>query len=64
VLATYDGSTMRLYMDGRLCASMERGGRINPTDTHLCLGSYDVQHRAYFDGVLDEVRIWAKALTP
>jgi len=63
VAATYDGRTMRLYMDGRLCASMERGGRINPTDTHLCLGSYDVKHRAYFDGLLDDVRIWAKALS-
>jgi hypothetical protein len=64
VTAAYDGHTMRLYMDDRLCASMERGGRINPTETHLCLGSYDVKHRAYFDGLLDEVRIWSKALTP
>jgi len=63
VAATYDGQTMRLFMDGRLCASMERGGRINPTDTHLCLGSYDVKHRAYFDGLLDEVRILSRALT-
>ncbi|MBM3498762.1 MAG: hypothetical protein FJX74_08830, partial [Armatimonadetes bacterium] len=64
VLATYDGRTMRVYQDGRLCASLERGGRINPTETHLCLGSYDVKHRAYFDGLLDDVRIWAKTLEP
>jgi hypothetical protein len=62
VAATYDGRTMRLYMDAALVGSLERGGRINSTDTHLCLGNYDVGHRAYFDGLLDDVRIWAKAL--
>jgi hypothetical protein len=63
VAGTYDGQTMRLYTDGRLCASLERGGPIRPSDTHLCLGSYDVVHRAFFSGLLDEVRIYSRALT-
>lgn len=62
VAGTYDGKTMRLYQDGRLVASMPRGGRILPPETRLCLGSYDVKHRAFFDGLLDEVRIWAREL--
>lgn len=64
VAGTYDGKTIHLYQDGKLVASLPRGGRIIPPDTHFCLGSYDVKHRAFFAGLLDEVRVWARALDP
>jgi len=64
VAATYDNDTMRLYLDGREVASLQRGGPINPADSALCLGSYAQGHpRAFFQGALDEVRIWDRALS-
>jgi hypothetical protein len=41
---------------------MERRGPIKPNDFHLCLGNYEIGHRAYFDGKLDEVRLYSRAL--
>ncbi|MGQ9732111.1 MAG: LamG-like jellyroll fold domain-containing protein [Candidatus Zipacnadales bacterium] len=62
VAATYDGEMMHLYMDGREIGSLKRNGRIHPPNTHLCLGSYDSGHKAHFTGLLDEVRIYSRAL--
>jgi hypothetical protein len=42
---------------------MERPGRIHPNAFHLCLGNYELKHTAYFNGLLDEVRIYDRALT-
>ena len=64
VAATYDNETMRLYLDGQEVASLPRGGPINPSDATLCLGSYAPGHTtAFFQGALDEIRIWDRALT-
>ena len=30
---------------------------------HLCLGTYEVNHTAHFSGLLDEVKLYAGALT-
>jgi len=60
---TFDGETMRIYVDGALCGTMARSGPVNPNSFHLCLGSYEVEHRAHFIGSLDEVRVWSRALT-
>ncbi|HNT33625.1 MAG TPA: glycoside hydrolase family 99-like domain-containing protein, partial [bacterium] len=61
---TFDGTTMRLYMDGVLCGTMERPGTINTNDFHLILGNYDVKHAAHFVGLLDEVKLYRRALSP
>jgi hypothetical protein len=63
VAATYDGQVMRLYMDGKEVGALDRGGRIHSNDYSLCLGSYEKGHRAFFTGVLDEVKIYGRALT-
>ena len=42
---------------------MERPGPIKPNDFHLCLGNYEVDHEAHFEGLLDEVRLYARALS-
>ena len=64
VAATYDNETMRLYLDGKEVATLERGGPVNPSGAQLCLGSYAPSHpRAFFQGALDEVRIWDRALS-
>ncbi|MBM3501633.1 MAG: hypothetical protein FJX74_23515, partial [Armatimonadetes bacterium] len=65
VAATYDNTTLRLYLDGREVGSLERGGPINPADATLCLGSYAEGHsHAFFQGAIDEVRLLDRALTP
>jgi len=62
--ATYDNEVLRLYLDGEEVASAPRGGPINPADSTLCLGTYAEGHsRAFFQGALDEVRLYDRALT-
>jgi len=41
-----------------------REGPIQPSEAKLCLGSYAPGHdRAFFQGVIDEVRLYDRALT-
>jgi len=55
---TYDGTTVKLYYDGNLKASAERN--LNTGNGDIYFGKWKTD---YFDGKIDEVRIWAKALT-
>ncbi len=61
---TFDGQTMRLYMNGEECGTMPRPAPIKPNSFHLCLGNYEIAHPAHFNGLLDEVRLYSRALTP
>ncbi len=60
--ATYDGSYMRLYLDGQIIDSMARNISIASTNTNLTIGSHNSYNR-YFDGKIEEVRIWEVART-
>ncbi|GAB4136812.1 MAG: hypothetical protein Kow0040_23060 [Thermogutta sp.] len=62
--ATFDGTMMRLYMDGRQVGILERPGKIGRNDRNIIIGNYDVDHEAYFVGTLDEVRLYDRALSP
>ncbi|MDH7569835.1 MAG: glycoside hydrolase family 99-like domain-containing protein, partial [Armatimonadota bacterium] len=61
---TFDGEVMRLYVDGVLRGTLERRGPVKANDFPLCLGNYDVGHSAYFRGLLDEVRLYHRCLSP
>ncbi len=61
--ATFDGETMRIYVDGQLQGVMGRPGPVHSNAFHLCLGNYEVKHEAHFRGLLDEVRLYDRALT-
>jgi len=63
LVGTFDGKVMRLYVDGREAAAMDRPGLIRPNSFRLHLGNYEEGHRAFFTGLLDEVRIYSRALT-
>ena len=64
VVATYDNETMRIYVNGEEQASLPRPGRIRVSTGSLVLGSFQPGHaRAYFEGVMDEVRLYDRALT-
>jgi hypothetical protein len=61
--ATFDGTTMRLYRDGQECGTMSRPGGLLPTDGRFVLGNYELDHRSYFQGLLDDVRIYRRVLS-
>lgn len=58
---TYDGSTMNLYLDG-VSQSTKTNSPLNTGSSNLVIGSY-IQSSNYFNGQLDEVRIYNRALT-
>jgi len=63
IAGTFDGTVMRIYVDGEEHGAMERSGPVNPNDFHLVLGNYDVGHAAHFAGLLDEVKLYDRALS-
>jgi len=60
--ATYDGATERLYVNGIQVASRPQSGQIQTSSTPLRIGGNDVWGE-YFQGLIDEVRIYNRALT-
>ncbi len=65
VAGTYDTHTMRLYVDGVECGTLAREGAIRPAERDVVLGSFARNMPgAAFEGAIDEVRIWDRALGP
>src|SRR5262249_41591589 len=60
--ATYDGSTLRLYVNGTQVASRAQRGSLPTSANPLQIGG-DSLWGQYFSGVIDEVRIYNRALT-
>ncbi len=62
--ATYDGAAMRLYVDGALAAEQAHTGAMPDTDLPLLLGQMLPGQADYnVPGVLDDVRLYNRALT-
>jgi hypothetical protein len=61
--ATYDGSTLRLYRNGALVATLNRSGAIGTSSGPLRIGGNSVWPAEYFNGLVDEVRIYNRVLT-
>jgi Concanavalin A-like lectin/glucanases superfamily len=69
VASTYDGQTLRIYLNGVLAASMlEPRPLCHVLDTPLIIGAKQQDDHtpaeAFFSGILDEVRLYARALSP
>ena len=60
--ATYDGATMRLYVNGTQVASRAQTGIDSDLHGALTIGG-DSLYGQYFAGLIDEVRIYNRALT-
>src|SRR5205814_9746391 len=60
--ATYDGADLRLYVDGVQVASQSQTGLIESSTNPLHLGG-DEFFGQFFDGVMDDVRIYNRALS-
>ncbi|WP_327586250.1 PQQ-dependent sugar dehydrogenase [Nonomuraea sp. NBC_00507] len=62
VAATYDGSTLRMFVNGTQVATNLTGGNLRTGTSPLRIGGNSGSGE-YFSGLIDEVRIYNKALT-
>jgi hypothetical protein len=60
---TYDGSTLKMYVDGQL--DVQHAAAITPSvnDDALCVGVNKAGNDVYFAGLIDDVRIHDRALS-
>jgi glucose/arabinose dehydrogenase len=62
IAATYDGSTLRIYVNGVLTGSVNRTGAIDASASPLRIGG-NTYAGEFFAGLIDEVRIYSTART-
>ncbi|MDZ8262872.1 LamG-like jellyroll fold domain-containing protein [Nostoc sp. ChiQUE01b] len=60
---TFDGRTIRLYIDGEEVARTEAPGQLNNDNGRLYIGRDVDSPSRYFNGQISEVQVWDKALT-
>ena len=62
IVATFDGNNLRIYLNGNLEGTTAKTGTIQSASSNLYLGGRvgDI----YFDGEIDEARIYNRALSP
>ncbi len=58
---TFDGQVLRAYLDGELTGTKTVGGPIDDDKLPLRIGSDDAT--SHFNGAMDDVRIWDRALS-
>ena len=66
IAGTYDGESIKIFMNGELIESKTTSGEIiwDFTNTILHIGAFkDFNENLIFDGQIDEVRIWSVART-
>ena len=63
VAGTYDGSTIKAYVNGSKVASTQQSGSIDVSDYPLNIGRGTYDTTRLFDGAIDDVRIYDRALT-
>ena len=62
VAGVYDGTSCRIYLDGELASSQPFTGGLIPSTNHLCIGWDPYHSDRYFDGVIDDIYIFDRAL--
>jgi hypothetical protein len=60
---TYDGSVLRLYVNGTLVSSKSVSGALQTSSNPLQIGGSTVWSDEFFHGRIDEVRIYDRGLT-
>jgi hypothetical protein len=63
VATTYDGVTQRIFVNGVEVASRPQTGAISVGTGALRIGGNDVWAGEYYQGLIDEVRVYNRALT-
>ncbi len=64
VAASYDRSTMRLYVNGNLITSASYGAPVTQNNFPLFIGENSQNRNRYWSGDIDELSIWDNAITP
>jgi hypothetical protein len=62
VALTYDGSMLRLYVNGVLASSSAQSGAIQTNSNALRIGG-NVPYGEFFQGLIDELRVYNRALS-
>jgi len=60
---TYDGIMLRLYLNGTQVAAVPQTGAIFTSTNPLQIGGDNI-YGQYFEGLIDEVRVYSEALSP
>lgn len=60
--ATYDGTMMKVYIDGTLSGTLAQSGAISSNSNDLVLGN-QTGFSEYFGGKADDIRVWNVART-
>jgi hypothetical protein len=63
IAMTYDGATMRFYVNGTLVASRSQTGNVAVGNGALRIGGNNVFAGEFFRGLIDEVRVYNRALS-
>ena len=63
VAVTFDGTSLRLYVDGTLANTTAVSGAMGGSDGPLRIGGNAIWNE-WFDGLIDELRIYDRALSP
>lgn len=61
VVATYDGESLKIYVNGEEMDSLNRKGKLATSDVPVYIGASEKGE--HFNGLIDEVTIYKKALT-
>jgi hypothetical protein len=65
VVYTYSKTQSRLYIDGELISSAPAKGKLGKNSEDLFIGKKDnAQYPYWFNGVMDEIRIYKRSLSP
>ena len=60
---TFDGSELKFYLDGELAANLVYSGTIGTATHNVTIGENSQATGRYFDGMLDDPRIYNEALS-
>lgn len=61
--AVYDGKEQRFYLNGEVKAKGPASGKLDTNDIPVSIGRNNVGNREHYQGLMDEVAIFNKALT-
>lgn len=63
VVMTHDGTDDKIYVNGQLANSKPAAGKLNPTARTLGIGGNPIEGGQYFNGALDELKIYNRSVT-
>jgi hypothetical protein len=63
VAMTFEGGTVKIYVDGKAEGKVAPGGKIDYQNFALWFGGGPADNSFWLTGILDEIEIWDKAMT-